>query len=406
MESLERDWNTLREKFSDEELVPFVDSFYSSIEKKRRTNAEIQLKLWRRSIKEIIASWETWFMWSCVDSTLAFLQKLRESWVNMKGISLWCELLKLRSNWVYTIHFFVKDSSSKPDRIIDFIKAWEIAIYDSEYKNPKDWKEVDHIQNIFLSADSISCDDSLLTIAKTMNLPVDEEYFSWYIKKIQIDNTDETYERFCRYESWLRIIFNNKVALFKPVEEQKLQIWDNLADNLNLDSEHREFYKIMNELWWIIWHLYWYPYWVVVGVDRALRSESDSMLEKESRQDFLLWTHQDLLEKYWLNDAIEVTFIKLKSWAEIEFTNTVKWQKGTWNSLESLMNYANRELQYNDKEKYDKFYDLWFQLQKFWKTSTPSKPTKTYSNLESEVKKNTDIESDENWTYHYTHEGD
>jgi hypothetical protein len=319
MESLERDWNTLREKFSDEELVSFVDSFYSSIEKKRRTNAEIQLKLWRRSIKEIIASWETWFMWSCVDSTLAFLQKLRESWVNMKGISLWCELLKLRSNWVYTIHFFVKDSSSKPDRIIDFVKAWEIAIYDSEYKNPKDWKEVDHIQNIFLSADSISCDDSLLTIAKTMNLPVDEEYFSWYIKKIQIDNTDETYERFCRYESWLRIIFNNKVALFKPVEEQKLQIWDNLADNLNLDSEHREFYKIMNELWWIIWHLYWYPYWVVVGVDRALRSESDSMLEKESRQDFLLWTHQDLLEKYWLNDAIEVTFIKLKSWAEIEF---------------------------------------------------------------------------------------
>jgi hypothetical protein len=35
----------LKEIFSDEEFVSFVDSFYSSIEKKRRTNAEIQLKL-------------------------------------------------------------------------------------------------------------------------------------------------------------------------------------------------------------------------------------------------------------------------------------------------------------------------------------------------------------------------
>lgn len=166
-----------------------------------------------------------------------------------------------------------------------------------------------------------------------------------------------------------------------------------------MDEEHKEFYALMNDLWWIIWHLYWYPYWVVVDVERWLRSESDPTLEKKSRQDFLLWTHQDLLQKFWINDAIEVTYVKLKSWAEIEITNTVRGQQGTWNSLESLMNYANRELQYEDPEKYKKFYDLWFKLQKFWKTGITSE------SFEIDDKKKNDIECDD-WEYHYTHEGD
>ena len=400
MEKLEWEKKTLNTLFSDEELVSFIDSFYSWIEKKRWTNAEIQLKLWRRAINDILKSWETCFMWSCVDSTLAFLQKLRETWVDMKGISLWCELLKLRSNWVCTIHFFIQDNSSNPARIIDFVKAWEIAVYDGEYINPKEWKEIDHVQNFFLSTDFISWDDSFLTIATKMKLPVSEEYFAWYIKKIQIDNTDETYERFQKYESWLRISLNNNVALFKSVEEQKEATWWDLVEDLNMDEEHKEFYSLMNDLRWIIWHLYWYPYWIVVGVERGLRSESDPTLEEKSRQDFLLWTHQDLLQKFWIDDAIEVTYIKLKSWAEIEITNTVRGQQGTWNSLESLMNYANRELQYEDPEKYKKFYDLWFKLQKFWKTSSPSE------SIEVDDKKKSDIECDDDWEYHYTHEGD
>ena len=54
MEKIEWKNNSLRDKFSDEELVSFIESFYSWIKKKRRTNWEIQLKLWRRSINEII----------------------------------------------------------------------------------------------------------------------------------------------------------------------------------------------------------------------------------------------------------------------------------------------------------------------------------------------------------------
>ena len=45
MEKLEWEKKTLNTLFSDEELVSFIDSFYSWIEKRRRTNAEIQLKM-------------------------------------------------------------------------------------------------------------------------------------------------------------------------------------------------------------------------------------------------------------------------------------------------------------------------------------------------------------------------
>jgi len=400
MEGFEWRDASLRAKFSDGELVSFVESFYDWMKKKRRTNGEIQLKLWRRSIDEIIASWETCFMWSCVDSTLAFIQKLKEEWVDMSKVSLWCELLKVTNAWFYTIHFFLQDDSVLPPRIIDFVKAWNIAIYDGEYKNPKVWKEVEHIQNFFLTADTISWSDSLLTIASKMKLPINEEYFSWYIKKIQIDNTDETYERFQKHESWLAISLNNSVALYKPVEEQKDATWWDLVDNLNVDKEHKELYSVMNELWWIIWHLFWYPYWVVIGAERALRSESDPTLEKKTRQDFLLWTHQDLIEKYWVNDAVEVTYITLKSWAEIQITNTVRWQTWTWNSLESIMNYVNRVLQYEDEEKYKKFYDLWFEIQKFWKTEKASLLQ------EAQVKENIEEDLKDDWKFHYKYEGD
>ena len=400
MEGFEWRDASLRAKFSDGELVSFVESFYDWMKKKRRTNGEIQLKLWRRSIDEIIASWETCFMWSCVDSTLAFIQKLKEEWVDMSKVSLWCELLKVTNAWFYTIHFFLQDDSVLPSRIIDFVKAWNIAIYDGEYKNPKVWKEVEHIQNFFLTADTISWSDSLLTIASKMKLPINEEYFSWYIKKIQIDNTDETYERFQKHESWLAISLNNSVALYKPVEEQKDATWWDLVDNLNVDKEHKELYSVMNELWWIIWHLFWYPYWVVIGAERALRSESDPTLEKKTRQDFLLWTHQDLIEKYWVNDAVEVTYITLKSWAEIQITNTVRWQTWTWNSLESIMNYVNRVLQYEDEEKYKKFYDLWFEIQKFWKTEKASLLQ------EAQVKENIEEDLKDDWKFHYKYEGD
>ncbi len=400
MEEFEWRDASLRAKFSDGELVSFVESFYDWMKKKRRTNGEIQLKLWRRSIDEIIASWETCFMWSCVDSTLAFIQKLKEEWVDMSKVSLWCELLKVTNAWFYTIHFFLQDDSVLPPRIIDFVKAWNIAIYDGEYKNPKVWKEVEHIQNFFLTADTISWSDSLLTIASKMKLPINEEYFSWYIKKIQIDNTDETYERFQKHESWLAISLNNSVALYKPVEEQKDATWWDLVDNLNVDKEHKELYSVMNELWWIIWHLFWYPYWVVVGAERALRSESDPTLEEKTRQDFLLWTHQDLIEKYWVNDAVEVTYITLKSWAEIQITNTVRWQTWTWNSLESIMNYVNRVLQYEDEEKYKKFYDLWFEIQKFWKTEKASLLQ------EAQVKENIEEDLKDDWKFHYKYEGD
>ena len=400
MEGFEWRDASLRAKFSDGELISFVESFYDWMKKKRRTNGEIQLKLWRRSIDEIIASWETCFMWSCVDSTLAFIQKLKEEWVDMSKVSLWCELLKVTNAWFYTIHFFLQDDSVLPPRIIDFVKAWNIAIYDGEYNNPKVWKEVEHIQNFFLTADTISWSDSLLTIASKMKLPINEEYFSWYIKKIQIDNTDETYERFQKHESWLAISLNNSVALYKPVEEQKDATWWDLVDNLNVDKEHKELYSVMNELWWIIWHLFWYPYWVVIGAERALRSESDPTLEKKTRQDFLLWTHQDLIEKYWVNDAVEVTYITLKSWAEIQITNTVRWQTWTWNSLESIMNYVNRVLQYEDEEKYKKFYDLWFEIQKFWKTEKASLLQ------EAQVKENIEEDLKDDWKFHYKYEGD
>ena len=64
------------------------------------------------------------------------------------------------------------------------------------------------------------------------------------------------------------------------------------------------------------------------------------------------------------------------------------------------MNYVNRTLQYRDAEKYKRFYELWFQLQKFWKTS------QSIPDEESSTKKTSDIDLDEDWKFRYTHEGD
>lgn len=61
----------------------------------------------------------------------------------------------------------------------------------------------------------------------------------------------------------------------------------------------------------------------------------------------------------------------------------------------------NRTLQYRDVEKYKRFYELWFQLQKFWKSSKSSIEPE-----DSTTKKTSDIDYDEDWKFHYTHEGD
>ena len=73
---------------------------------------------------------------------------------------------------------------------------------------------------------------------------------------MQIDNNDETYERFMKYESWLKIFLNKELVLVKSLEDQKQETSSKLVDELNVDAEHRELYSVMNEIWWIIWNLF------------------------------------------------------------------------------------------------------------------------------------------------------
>jgi hypothetical protein len=78
---------------SHEKIGKMASSHLETLKKVRRENEKIQNEVGRRTISEILASKETFYMGACVDSTLSFLFKLKDK-IPAEKLELGCELLK------------------------------------------------------------------------------------------------------------------------------------------------------------------------------------------------------------------------------------------------------------------------------------------------------------------------
>jgi len=346
---------------SNSELALLIKGLLSDIKKKRWTNEQIQQKLWRRSVDEVIASWETCYMWSCVDITLAFLQELK-SIIPSKNLALWCEILQWKKWNITSLHFFIKDDSWDTPKIIDFEKDRKVKIYHWDYKNSREWVSLSQKALSYIPAGNISWKDSLETILSKIN--VDKSIFSDYLSKVQKDNTDANYSWYLHSRQPLSVSIDWEQVNFNSLEIIKKDV-NNIISKVILDNpeNERELLNIMNRIWEIIGKIFWYPYWEVVGVERALRSKDNPDLEKKSRINYLRATHEELENYFWIKDTVHVTYIKLRSWNEIDITEWTEWQQWTRNSRKSIYNYIDQVLAYKDSEQAKEFYELMYKFQ-------------------------------------------
>ena len=180
---------------SHEKIGKMASSHLETLKKVRRENEKIQNEVGRRTISEILASKETFYMGACVDSTLSFLWKLKER-IPAKKLEIGCELLEQNKIGNLTFHLFLIDKSTNPQRVIDFIGKNFISIYEGDYQNPQEWKKITQLEKFSISGDKIEKSDSFLTIAEKMRIHLPPELFQAYLAKLQHDNTPENFEHF------------------------------------------------------------------------------------------------------------------------------------------------------------------------------------------------------------------
>ena len=180
---------------SYEEIGQMADIHLHQLKKVRRNNEKIQKELGTRTISEILASKETFYMGACVDSTLSFLFKLKDK-IPAEKLELGCELLEQNKIGNLTFHLFLIDKSTNPQRVIDFIGKNFISIYEGDYQNPQEWKKITQLEKFSISGEKIKESDSFLTIAEKMGIHLPPELFQSYLAKLQQDNTPANFEQF------------------------------------------------------------------------------------------------------------------------------------------------------------------------------------------------------------------
>lgn len=180
---------------SYEEIGQMADIHLHQLKKVRRNNEKIQKELGTRTISEILTSGETFYMGACVDTTLTFLQKLKEH-IPAEKLEIGCELLRQNKTENLTFHLFLIDHSSKPQRVIDFVGSNLVSIYEGDYQNPQEWKKITQLGKFSISGDEIEKSDSFLTIAEKMGIHLPPDLFQAYLAKLQQDNTPENFEHF------------------------------------------------------------------------------------------------------------------------------------------------------------------------------------------------------------------
>ena len=180
---------------SHEKIGKMASSHLKTLKKVRRENEKIQSEVGRRTISEILTSGETFYMGACIDTTLTFLQKLKEH-IPAEKLEIGCELLEQNKIGNLTFHLFLIDKSTNPQRVIDFIGKNFISIYEGDYQNPQEWKKITQLEKFSISGEKIKESDSFLTIAEKMGIHLPPERFQAYLAKLQDDNTPENFDQF------------------------------------------------------------------------------------------------------------------------------------------------------------------------------------------------------------------
>ena len=179
----------------DIDLAEHIAKLFWKLKKIKWSNERIQNELGRRTIEAIISSWESCYMWACVDFSLVCLMELKKILPQDK-LAIGCELLRRKSTWNYGFHLFLKDNSVQPSRIINFMTKNEVEIYQGAYTNSLNGTELDQLALYELSAQEVNAQDSFLSLAQKMNINLPPELFQAYLSKLQQDNTDAQFEKF------------------------------------------------------------------------------------------------------------------------------------------------------------------------------------------------------------------
>lgn len=218
---------------SNEQLQQELQEIFERIKKVQRSNERIQHELGRRTIQQVLTEGTTCYMGSCVDMTLAFLMQLKEKYPDWNQFSLWCELLRWKASGIDSFHFFIQETTACQPRIIDFEKDNTVALYRGEYKNPRWGTELDQLQLLLFSAEEITKEDSLFSLAQKFKLPFSDSLFQGYLLKLQQDNSVENFEKFTQEHQGLTLYVDGKIVLDPSLYHIQQVAAEELAEELS-----------------------------------------------------------------------------------------------------------------------------------------------------------------------------
>lgn len=195
-----------------------LENFMQRIKKVRWENEQIAAEFGQRSLQSVWESWEVFYMGSCIEMVPLFLLELQKEHPDPSKLTLGCEIIQWKANNQLSIHFFIKDESVIPNKIIDFIRDNEISVYSWEYQNPRNTTDLDSLASLTLSAEKLQNSDTLLTLAEKLQLPLGIDDLKKMIARYQKANTPEEFADYTQ-RSPLKIRFVSESTQAKKKEK-------------------------------------------------------------------------------------------------------------------------------------------------------------------------------------------
>lgn len=186
-------------------ILDFVTEHYISIKKVKRDNEKLERDLWKRNINELIESWETFYMKSCIDFTLSLLEKLKNRLSEKENIFLGIEKLKRINSGIEDIHLYVEISYNNKKLIIDFPRDNMIYLYSHDYQNIRP-DIVETISTSSIPSSIFDGNDSIISIANKIGEWKNIEKFLNNLDNLKRQNTNEEFQDFEKR-------MNNKIKL-------------------------------------------------------------------------------------------------------------------------------------------------------------------------------------------------
>lgn len=210
-------------------LVNLIIQHFSSIRKVKRSNERLEKDLWKRDINKVIESWETFYMRSCADYSLAFITKLKENISNINKLFLGIEKLRRIKSWNEDIHLYIEILENNKKCIIDFARDNFVYIYSGNYRNSRP-SLIETISTNSISSSWFNENDSIISIANKIGEWENIEKFLNNLDNLKNQNTDEQFQTFEKR-------MNNRIKI--NIE------WNWYEFNFNKDKVSDRLYSIL-----------------------------------------------------------------------------------------------------------------------------------------------------------------